>query len=257
MNIFALLVPSPIPTLLSPPPAMCLSVNALTQHVSCGQSWRLTFMPDVKRTERLRLKISLCLCWARHHWTPLSSAGRRRRRKRSRDRPFVLVIVTCVFVFLFVFLISLLRLLFCRQTLLGKTIDTRSVGRMGRLGGLGFGSSGLGLNLFGPSSWPLKLFSRVRQMHPGGRFHFVICVFDILLKCCWLLVSFFNGLLPLLLLLHILPGNQNWPKAIVVELSLSASPSRSLWSLLIKVYSSLFAASTVCDEKEGFGWKWN
>lgn len=106
------------------------------------------------------------------------------RAEEEQDRPFVLVIVTCVFVFLFVFLISLLRLLFCRQTLLGKTIDTRSVGRMGRLGGLGFGSSGLGLNLFGPSSWPLKLFSRVRQMHPGGRFHFVICVFDILLKCC-------------------------------------------------------------------------
>lgn len=109
---------------------------------------------------------------------PLSSAGSRnsKRGKGEEEGKGASSICACYchlcVLFLFSFAVS--HSAFFPAKFACKTIDTQ-----GRCRGLGQGSQP-----FWPFQLPLKLFSRVRQMHPGGRFHFVICVFDILLKCC-------------------------------------------------------------------------
>lgn len=108
---------------------------------------------------------------------PLSSAGAGLGKGggdgvgEREPRPFVLVIVTCVFCFCFPLRFSL--------SLFSSKVCLQNYRYPGRRRGLGQRSQP-----FWPFQLPPKLFSRVRQMHPGGRFHFVICVFDILLKCC-------------------------------------------------------------------------
>lgn len=182
MNIFALLVPltSPLhPWHPCPLPgiAFCQCIDP-----TCILWSKLAF--DIYagcQADGQRLKILPLLSPSLSPATPLDHCHQReldekreREREKEREReprPFVLVIVTCVFCFCFPLRFSL--------SLFSSKVCLQNYRYPGRRRGLGQRSQP-----FWPFQLPPKLFSRVRQMHPGGRFHFVICVFDILLKCC-------------------------------------------------------------------------